>query len=270
VDILSRLLCWLFCAVLSSHSGFECAEVGVGVAQVEVRVEMTAMKISPDGIAAIYRRECPAPGFEPVLTAYDDGSGNLTIGCGHSGPDVKAGMTITRAEADALFLKDIAPCEEAVNTNVTVGLSQHEFDALCSFSFNVGTGAFQRSTLLKKLNAGNYEAVTKELERWNQSNGKVNAGLVNRRKSEIAQWLNQPFVASASVRVDPPPSKWVQMHNWLKSVGGACLGLGIGAPDLQNAGAQFQGLANVSHYFAYLGFALIVAGIVYNLIKPKS
>jgi lysozyme len=228
------------------------------------------MHLSDDGIQAIYRRECSAPTFQPALTAYQDSGGNWTIGCGHTG-GVHEGQTITRAQADELFRRDIAPCEDAVNSAVKVTLLQPEFDALCSFAFNVGVGAFHSSTLLKKLNEGSYSAVPGELRRWNKSNGQVNRGLVNRRESEIAQWNGIPFVSSATQNVDVPKSRLheiiSQFHLQLKALGVGSLLSGIGADKLQDAGNQFQGLAQHSHWFAIIGVSLIVLGIVYKAAR---
>ncbi|WP_334129202.1 lysozyme [Sneathiella sp.] len=99
------------------------------------------------------------------LDAYQDSAGVLTIGYGHTG-DVYAGQKISEAEADADFLKDIGWAVDAVNSAVHVALNQAQFDALVSFTFNVGGGAFRSSTLLKKLNAGDYAAVPVEMGRW--------------------------------------------------------------------------------------------------------
>ncbi|MEX0582236.1 MAG: lysozyme [Sneathiella sp.] len=99
------------------------------------------------------------------LTAYDDGTGVMTIGYGHTG-DVKVGETITQAQADSYFMEDVKGAVAAVNSAVKVNLTQGQFDALVSFTYNVGGGAFKSSTLLKKLNAGDFNAVTAELDRW--------------------------------------------------------------------------------------------------------
>lgn len=99
------------------------------------------------------------------LTAYKDSAGVVTIGYGHTG-DVRMGQTISEADADSYFTKDIAWAVDAVNGAVKVNLTQAQFDALVSFTFNVGAGAFRSSTLLKKLNAGDYSAVLGEMARW--------------------------------------------------------------------------------------------------------
>lgn len=87
------------------------------------------------------------------LTAYNDGTGVMTIGYGHTG-DVKAGETITQAEADSYFREDVKWAVDTVNNAVKVKLQKNQFDALVSFAYNVGEGAFKSSTLLKDLNVG--------------------------------------------------------------------------------------------------------------------
>ncbi|TAN46831.1 MAG: hypothetical protein EPN21_19290 [Methylococcaceae bacterium] len=90
---------------------------------------------------------------------------------------------LTAGQADILLCQDLAPAEDAVNGAVTVSLTQNQFDALVSFTFNVGKGAFLGSTLLKLLNQGQYGQVPVQLERWNRSGGQVVQGLVNRTSS---------------------------------------------------------------------------------------
>ena len=99
------------------------------------------------------------------LSAYNDGAGVMTIGYGHTG-NVKAGETITKAQAEADFTEDVKWAVDTVNSAVTVDLKQNQFDALVSFTFNVGQVAFKSSTLLTKLNSGNYSSVPSELDRW--------------------------------------------------------------------------------------------------------
>lgn len=228
------------------------------------------MNISQEGIAAIYRRECKPPAFEPELTAYDDGSGNPTIGCGHSGPDVTMGMTINREYADALFKRDISPCEVAVTDGVKVPLTQNQFDALCSFAFNVGIGAFQSSTLLKVLNAGKYELVPDELRKWTKSGGKTNPGLINRRNSEIGQWTRGAFVSSATVPVDPPPGLFSKVEHWLKGLGALSVLGNVSGDQLKSAGNDLQGLAPHWHWFGVAGVALFALGVLWALHRARE
>ena len=109
-----------------------------------------------------------------------------TIGYGHYGSDVRFGQTITKAKADELFKKDVARFEKAVDRLVKVDINQNQFNALVSFAYNVGEGALQTSTLLKKLNKGDFKGASAEFPRWNKSGGKVLAGLTKRRAKERA------------------------------------------------------------------------------------
>lgn len=120
------------------------------------------------------------------LTAYRDSAGVLTIGYGHTGPDVYEGQTITAAEAERLLRADMAWAAQAVEELVRVPLTAAQRDALTSFVFNVGRPAFAESTLLRKLNAGNYDAAASEFDRWIYAGGKPLAGLATRRASERA------------------------------------------------------------------------------------
>lgn len=120
------------------------------------------------------------------LTAYQDQVGVWTIGYGHTGPDVVPGMTITREQAQELLQKDIASAAACVNRCVTVPLNQDQFDALVDFVFNLGPAAFEGSTLLRDLNAGNFSAAASQFELWDHAGGAVVAGLLRRRQQEAA------------------------------------------------------------------------------------
>lgn len=137
------------------------------------------MKTSPRGIELIKR-------FEGVrLKVYKDAAGLPTIGIGHLlKPGEKFPGGITEAQAEDLLRNDLADAEKAVATSVTVQLAQHEFDALVSFTFNLGGGALRKSTLLKKLNAGDRKGAAAEFGRWTKAGGKELAGLVKRRAAE--------------------------------------------------------------------------------------
>ena len=121
------------------------------------------------------------------LTAYPDpatGGDPWTIGYGSTGPHVKRGVTITQAEAERLLLADLDRFEQAVTRYVTVPLTQNQFDALVSFTYNCGQGSLQTSTLLRKLNAGDYAGAQGQFARWNRAGGKEMAGLTRRRSAE--------------------------------------------------------------------------------------
>jgi GH24 family phage-related lysozyme (muramidase) len=144
--------------------------------------------LSPAGATFIAKFE----GFRSAL--YNDPAGHCTIGFGHlvhHGPingsepkEFKAG--ITRERALELLQADAASAASAIRKNVKVPLTQQQFDALVSFAYNVGSGAFGDSTLLKKLNAGEYDAVPAQLNRWVKAEGKTLEGLVRRRAAEGA------------------------------------------------------------------------------------
>ncbi|HEH9405116.1 lysozyme [Aeromonas salmonicida] len=141
-----------------------------------------ANRISVDGVAvAHYFESCK-------LQAYPDpGSKNgepWTIGRGHTGSEVKPGLVWTQQQADAAFLVDIARFERDVLSLVKVPVNQGQFDALVLFSYNVGSKAFESSTLLRKLNAGDYDGAAVEFRRWNKNDGKVMRGLTRRRAAE--------------------------------------------------------------------------------------
>lgn len=91
---------------------------------------------------------------------------------------------ITKMQGDVLLGRALEDVEKAVRTMVTPRLQQHQFDALVSFVYNVGAGAFRRSTLRKRLNAKDWEAAAREFGRWIYAGGSVWDGLVHRRDAE--------------------------------------------------------------------------------------
>lgn len=172
------------------------------------------MKISDDGVKAI-------KGFEGLfLSAYLCPAGVPTIGWG-STEGVKLGMRITVSEAETLLRNELAKFESGVSKMVKVKLTQHQFDALVSFSYNVGLGALERSTLLKKLNAGDYASVPSQLMRWTQGGGRELPGLVRRRRMEAEMWMRPgasfaPLAEPMAQRVDEN-TVWQRVKAWLKN-----------------------------------------------------
>lgn len=116
----------------------------------------------------------------------------FTVGYGHYGPDVNSSTELTKAEADKLFEADLSVYEMVVSRQTyDLGLNQNQFDALVSFTFNVGVKAFESSTLLKKIKAWASEAeIRKEFSRWNKSGGKVLSGLTRRRQAEADMYFS--------------------------------------------------------------------------------
>ena len=117
------------------------------------------------------------------LKAYICPAGKWTIGWG-STREVTPGMVISQEEADERLEFDVRTAAQDVTQAVTVQLTDNQFSALTSFCYNAGAGNFNKSTLLKKLNLGNYSAVATELNKWIFANGKKLNGLVTRRKAE--------------------------------------------------------------------------------------
>ena len=125
--------------------------------------------------------------------AYDDGVGVWTIGYGTTiypnGIKVKRGDTCTLEQAKDYMAHDLQRFESAVYENVTVDLNQNQFDALVSLTYNIGIGAFGKSTLLKKLNSGDYKGASNQFDVWVNAGGKRMQGLVNRRAKENEVFL---------------------------------------------------------------------------------
>ena len=123
------------------------------------------------------------------LKAYHCPANVLTIGYGHT-KDVYPNMMITSQKAEKLLKEDLQRFEDAINESVTVLLSQNQFDALVSFSFNVGVGAFLNSTLRRLLNSKHYSQAANEFDRWVNGGGVKLLGLVRRRKEEKELFLS--------------------------------------------------------------------------------
>lgn len=120
---------------------------------------------------------------------YKDGGGVPTVCYGNTG-DVVHGKQYSKEECDSLLSDDLNHALETVNRQVTVPLTDNQKAALTSFVYNVGSGAFASSTLLKRLNAGDTQGACNEMRRWKYDEGKVSNGLINRRKVERELCLN--------------------------------------------------------------------------------
>lgn len=117
------------------------------------------------------------------LVPYRDGGGVWTNGWGNT-HRVTPGVAVTQDEADSDLLANAQDAVDCVNDNVTVDLTQDQFDALVDFVFNVGGGAFKCSTLLRKLNAGDFSGADDQFAVWNRIKGVPSKGLDNRRAAE--------------------------------------------------------------------------------------
>ena len=150
-------------------------------------IAIDQMTVSPFGVDLI----CSFEGKR--LTAYDDGVGVWTIGFGTTvypnGIKVMKGDTCTEAQAKTYMAHDLKKFEATVNKAVTVQLNQNQFDALVSLAYNIGTNAFSKSTLVKKLNANDIRGAADQFDVWVNAGGKRMQGLVNRRSKEKQLFL---------------------------------------------------------------------------------
>ena len=141
------------------------------------------MRINQAGIDLIKQ-------FEGLsLVSYQDSVGVWTIGIGHVGPDAYEGRHITQEQADDLLRHDLEHAETAIDSLVLVPLTDNQFAALVSFTFNLGAGALRGSTLLRLLNDGDYNEAASQLLHWNHAGGHVLAGLTRRRQAERELFL---------------------------------------------------------------------------------
>jgi GH24 family phage-related lysozyme (muramidase) len=210
-----------------SKAGFGCRADGIfgRGTQRAVKVAQKAHGLTPDGIAGPLTRKALSPragsaksGGGPGLTPrgaafighfegfsgklYNDPVGHCTVGFGHlvhRGPmngsepaDFKRG--ITRERGLELLREDAEQAADAIERLVKVDLAPYQRDALISFTFNLGTGAFASSTLLTLLNQGNYDSVPEQLNRWTKASGRVLPGLVRRRHAEGALFSKGTYV----------------------------------------------------------------------------
>jgi lysozyme len=162
------------------------------------------MKMSKEGVDALLKK------FEGCkLLSYRCPANVWTIGYGHTSaagvPEVKDGMKITQKQADDILFDDLVKYETAVYGMVKQPLTQHQFDVLVDFAYNAGVGALQKSTLLKKVNAAQFDDVPAELAKWTKGGGKVLPGLVRRCQARSAWWVSGDPQDEQEQRVEPDP-----------------------------------------------------------------
>ena len=143
-------------------------------------------KISGEGLALIKKFE----GLE--LNAYKCPAGVWTIGYGHT-KGVQEGMVISEETANDMLVEELEEYEGYINNMVHCSLSQHQFDALVSWVYNLGSTNLKNSTMLKVLNAGKYNEVPAQMKRWNKAGGEILDGLIRRREAEAALFLDKEW-----------------------------------------------------------------------------
>lgn len=156
------------------------ADYIVGLDQLELPIEQHT---SQRGVNLIKEFE----GFRNG--AYRDSVGVWTIGYGHT-KGVKSGDYVTEQEGEEFLKNDLIIYEDYVKKYVDVPLTQTQFDALVSFTYNLGPGNLKKSTLLRKLNAKDYKGAANEFPRWNRAGGRVLRGLTRRREAEKQLFLS--------------------------------------------------------------------------------
>ncbi len=131
------------------------------------------------------------------LSAYADQVGVWTIGYGHTGPGVHAGLTITQDQADAFLASDISGAVTCVNHLVTSAINQNQFDAMVDFVFNLGCASLASSTLLRFVNTGDFASAAGQFQRWDHAGGVVVPGLLRRRQAEATLFSTELPAASS-------------------------------------------------------------------------
>jgi lysozyme len=143
------------------------------------------------GASALTLAGVMIPELEGVrYTPYYDVAGVLTVCYGHTGKDIMAGKKYTPEECRQMLDKDLQPFALAVERAVIVPADEYQKAALITFSYNVGISAFQRSSLLRELNAGRFEQACEGLKKWTWAGGRQWKGLMNRREVEyeVCRW----------------------------------------------------------------------------------
>jgi lysozyme len=142
------------------------------------------------------------------LTAYVCPAGVLTIGYGHTSaagaPKVTPGMKISHEEASEILVRDLVKYESAVTRALTRTPNEHQFSAMVSLCYNIGPGAFAKSSVVRLFNAGDVAGAADAFTMWNKAGGKVLQGLVNRRKDERALFLTPGAIIEAPKPYPPP------------------------------------------------------------------
>lgn len=217
-------------------------------------------RINAEGIALIKQWEgCR-------LEAYQDIGGVWTIGYGHT-KTAQPGMKITQADAERLLREDLSNYEGSVASAVDVTLTDNQFAALVSWTYNIGVSAMRRSTLIKKLNAGDYASVPLELAKWNKVKGRVVPGLSNRRAAEAGLWARGEFVASRDI----VPADTMSTATAATQTGTGKAAIGVGAAGIVSTVAQHSSaIANLGMAGPAIGIALVVTAAILFVLWRKG
>ena len=228
---------------------------------------MRAFKISEDGLDHLKRFEGYRPftydDFAPDVPFEDGGlaRGTLTIGYGHTGAAAVAGNVLEDGEGEMLLGEDIAWVADAIDAHVRADLDQGQYDALSGFIFNIGASNFRRSTLLRKLNAGDVDGAAMEFQRWVYSKGVKLEGLVIRRSAEAAMF-------SGAARFGFGPDDVAELARRGEEI------LGIGSatrPDaVEDRGIQKSPLKSKTIQASALGFSAAAISAVASMFEAMD
>jgi lysozyme len=146
------------------------------------------------------------------LTAYQCSAGVWTIGYGITaaadvGIKPTQGQTITQNRAEELLRLAVDKFAVGVDELITANVNANQFGACVSLAFNIGMGAFAKSTVLRELNAGNYDKAATAFKLWNRAGGVVSKGLVNRREAEMQLFLRVPFYDMHAAEAEMSPAE---------------------------------------------------------------
>ncbi len=195
-----------------------------------------------------------------------------TIGWGHT-IDVRMGDIISREQAEKFFTFDVRWAVSCVNAEVKVGLTQNQFDAIVSIVFNIGATNFGKSTLLRKLNKGDYDGASQEFGRWVYQGKKVLKGLVRRRAAEQELFLK---MRGDIVSVGPAPTSETSskpavepMKALIKSVEGWAGVTTTITGVIAAAGGVFEGFEGYTQ--AIIATGLVAAGLIilFNRLRAR-
>lgn len=238
---------------------------------------MTPTTVSPSGISLVKKFEgLHKQTSEGDVRAYRCPAGRWTIGWGHC-KGVKSGMRATVAECEQFLQEDLNEAGNVVTRLVHVPLTQHQFDALASFIFNLGQGNFAESTLLRKLNQGLYDEVPEQLMRWNKArvDGVLTPlkGLTRRRTAEAALFSMDVALADdgGDMMAQKPEQSATKPLKKSKTLAGA--GIAGGAGIMAEVAAQLQPLVGYSESIKYIFLAASLAGVAlvtYARIKDSK
>lgn len=225
--------------------------------------------------------------FEQLrLTAYDDARpdfklrpgdkvlGTLTIGYGHTDRAVWIGQKITEAQADEFLEDDLDEAEKAVEDSVSAPINSNQFSALASFAFNVGVGAFENSTLLRKLNATDFAGAAEEFGKWTKTtiDGRkvTSRGLVRRRAAEKELFTREPPMVRAHQPFSTEPHATVIGEAASKPAAKDVTFVGVGASIAAGVASQLEPLIGYSETIKTVFIVLSLASVGFVMWKRWS